>query len=171
MKQFVGLLVAALCTMASFSVAAVTDPAVVPSVDFTRYVGTWKEIAHNPNFFQRDCLQSVAEYALLGPGRVSVHNICHKANDKTSDIHGVATVVDPAVPAKLKVKFNFFARGDYWIVRLDPNYEWAVVSGPGRKSLFILSRKAPMDPTQQETLLQDLTADGFDTKSLVFDKY
>jgi apolipoprotein D and lipocalin family protein len=172
MKYFFALCLLSLLTLASNSLLADSgDPSVVPDVDFTRYVGPWKEIAHSPNFFQKKCLRSTAEYALLGPGKVSVHNICYKENGKTSDIHGVATVTDPAVPAKLKVRFNFFARGDYWIVRLDPNYEWAVVSGPKRRSLFILSREAPMAPALLETLLKDLAADGFDTKALVFDKY
>jgi apolipoprotein D and lipocalin family protein len=171
MKAFFIISFAAFFLTSSFLFAASEDPAVVSSVDFARYAGTWKEIAHNPNFFQKNCQHSSAEYGILDSKRVSVHNICFKADGTTSDIRGVATVTNPAVPAKLKVKFNPFARGDYWIVRLEPDYSWAVVSGPKRKSLFILARTAPMEPAFLDSILKDLEADGFDTKSLVFDKY
>jgi apolipoprotein D and lipocalin family protein len=128
-------------------------------------------VAHAPNFFQNGCVRSTADYRVLSKTQVSVYNVCIKADGSTSDISGIATVTDPKQPAKLKVKFNLFARGDYWIVALDPQYEWAVVSGPGRNSLFILSRPAPMAKGLLTVLLQDLQRKGFDTGSLIFDEY
>lgn len=151
--------------------SASDDPRVVGSVDFSRYTGLWYEIAHAPNFFQRGCVRSTAEYAAVSPGVISVKNVCYKENGSTSDIEGTATVTDPAVPAKLKVRFNFFARGDYWITHLDPDYGWAVVSGPGKKSIFILARKAPMAEPLLSEILAQLRADGFDVDSLIFDRY
>lgn len=147
------------------------DPATVAEVDFSRYSGFWYEIAHSPNFFQNDCKYSTAEYGVMAPGQVSVHNVCHKEDGTTRDIRGVAKVVDPSEPAKLKVRFNFFARGDYWIVRLDPDYQWAVVSGPGRQSIFILARQAPMRAELLKNILDDLAKDGYDINSLIFDRY
>ena len=127
------------------TMASSSDPAVIADVDFTKYTGLWHEVAHSPNFFQKDCLRSTAEYQIIDASSVSVLNICYKENGKTSSISGVARVKDPAVPAKLKVKFNFFARGDYWIIDLDDQYQWALVSSPKKKNLFILSRTFPMD--------------------------
>lgn len=147
------------------------DPAVVERVDFNRYMGLWYQIAHAPNFFQRDCLRSTAEYALLENGEVSVHNICYKKNGKISDIKGTAKVVDPTVPAKLVVDFNIFAKGDYWIIDLDPDYQWAVVSGPKKKSLFILSRKAPMDSVLLEQIVRKLQSQGFEVSEFIYDQY
>lgn len=147
------------------------DPAVVAEVDFQRYSGIWFEIAHKKNFYQRNCSYSTAEYKVLSATEVSVHNICYKKNGKTNSIDGVATVKDLNVPAKLKVKFNFFQRGDYWIVDLDSNYQWAVVSAPKKKSLFILSRTAPMNPALLEEILMRLQSRGFDTDKFVFDQY
>lgn len=148
-----------------------TDPKVISSVDLNRYAGFWHEIAHAPNFFQRKCIRSTAEYAVTSPTTISVKNICYKEHGNTSDIEGIATVVDVAEPAKLKVRFNFFARGDYWIVDLDPNYQWAVVSGPSKKSLFILSRQAPMEASVLTNILTNLKQKGFNTEELIFDKY
>lgn len=148
-----------------------SDPEVVESVDLQRYSGVWHEIAHQKNFFQRGCVRSMAEYAVLSDTEISVKNTCTKENGKTRDIDGVATVTDTQVPAKLKVKFDFFRRGDYWIIDLDSNYQWAVVSAPKKKSLFILSRTAPMDSYFQQQLIQKLKDKGFKTDDLVFDQY
>jgi apolipoprotein D and lipocalin family protein len=147
------------------------DPEVVAAVDLQQYSGLWYEIAHSPNFFQKDCVRSTAEYKVLDAQKVSVKNVCFKADGDTSDISGKAKVVNPEVPAKLKVRFNWFARGDYWIVDLDPDYQWAVVSGPKKKNTFILARQAPMEPDLLNKILNSLKARGFDTDSLIFDKY
>jgi apolipoprotein D and lipocalin family protein len=148
-----------------------TDPTVVSSVDFNRYAGDWYEIAHAPTFFQRNCIRSTARYEVLTSDSVSVHNVCIKKDGTTSDIRGTATVTDPNIPAKLKVKFNFFARGDYWITELDSDYQWAVVSAPKKKSLFILSRVAPMDSVLLSQILTTLAKKGFNTQELIFDQY
>jgi len=148
-----------------------SDPDVVSEVDFTRYAGLWYEVAHAPNFFQRDCQRSTAEYQVLTPDSVSVKNICYKADGNTRDIEGVAKVLDPAVPAKLKVEFNSFAKGDYWIVDLEPNYAWAVVSAPKKKSLFILARQVPMDKTLLDQIIASLKARNFNTDELIYDQY
>lgn len=161
-------------TTAAFAIPqslASKDPDVVSSVDFNRYAGLWYEIAHKKNFFQRNCVYSTADYRVISPTEVSVHNICYKDDGDTSDIEGVAKVEDPAVPAKLKVKFNFFQRGDYWIVDLDTDYQWAVVSAPRKKSLFILSRTAPMEPRLLSEILTKLESKGFDIEDLVYDRY
>ena len=147
-----------------------TDPEVVPAVDFNRYSGLWNDIAHSPNFFQRQCVRSTAEYKVISTDAVSVHNVCYKADGQTSDISGAARVTDPNVPAKLRVRFNFFARGDYWITHLDPNYEWAVVSGPAKESIFILAREFPMDPALLSAIVSQLKSEGYETDTLVYDR-
>lgn len=160
-----------MCTANAFTFNSKPDPEVVKSVDISRYVGFWYEIAHAPNFFQKGCDYSTAEYEIINAESISVHNVCHRSDNTISDIEGTATIVDSAVPAKLKVRFNFFARGDYWITELDPNYQWAVVSGPGKNSLFILSRVAPMDKDLLQQIITTLEEKGFDTTDLIYDRY
>lgn len=148
-----------------------TDPEVVSSVDVQKYAGLWYEIGRLPNFFQNNCKNSTAEYGLLPSGEISVFNICNLKTGGTSTIRGKAFIPNPKEPAKLKVDFGFPRLGDYWIIDLDENYQWALVSGPRKESLFILARSAPMAPALLNELVERLRIKGFDTSKIVFDEY
>ncbi len=114
----------------------------VPYVNLGRYVGTWYQIARNPIFFETGCVCSRQVLTPQENGTVSVYNTC---NDRTpagelKEIRGTAEVADPVSNAKLIVDFNLPFKGDYWIIGLDRDYTWAVVSDPKRQVLYVLSK-------------------------------
>ena len=54
---------------------------------------------------------------------------------------GKAKIPDPEnTPAKLKVSFFLFFYGDYFVLELDKDYQWAVIDSSSDKYLWILSR-------------------------------
>ncbi len=171
MKFFKVLSLLAILSMSPQIFANSEDPEVIQDLDLNRYMGLWYEIGHSPNFFQGLCERSTAEYSLEASGEVKVLNTCYRNDSVFSTIKGTATAPDRAEPAKLVVDFGFFRKGDYWIIDLEPNYEWAVVSGPKKSSLFILARKAPMAPEVLEGILAKLKEQGFETDKIIFDKY
>jgi apolipoprotein D and lipocalin family protein len=120
---------------------------VVPHVDLNRYTGTWYEIARYPHKFQKGCIGSKATYAIMNDGKLSVLNECVEESDKSRlrSAKGKAWVVDPHTNAKLKVSFFWPFSGDYWIIDLGRDYEYAVIGHPERKYLWILSRTPVMD--------------------------
>ena len=140
----------------------------VPYVDLNRYLGKWYEIASYPAWFQKGCTGSTADYALLPDGRIRVINRCFKNSLdgplKTST--GKAEVADTASNARLKVWFFWPFKGDYWIIDLDPDYQWAVVGVPSRKYLWILSRTPSMDENRYQDILRRLEAQGYDPSRL-----
>ncbi|MDD5245602.1 MAG: lipocalin family protein [Syntrophorhabdaceae bacterium] len=143
---------------------------VVKSVDLKRYVGTWYEIASYPASFQKGCTATKAIYALLDDGRVDVLNECKRGapDAEPSRAKGKAKVVDITTNAKLKVTFFWPFYGDYWIIDLGKNYEYAVVGHPSRKYLWILSREPRMDETLYNTILERLRNEkGYDITKLV----
>ena len=86
---------------------------------------------------------------------------------------GVARQVGAANSPKLKVRFAPAwlslipaVWGDYWVVELDDNYQWAAVSEPGRQYLWILSRTPRMDPAIYADVLVRLTRKGLDVQKL-----
>jgi len=120
---------------------------VVSYVDLKKYIGTWYEIARFPNRFQEGCVRTSATYTLLQGGKIGVLNQCRKGtlDGEISSAKGKAWVVDKGTNAKLKVSFFWPFSGDYWIIDLGENYDYAVVGHPGRIYLWILCRKPEMD--------------------------
>jgi apolipoprotein D and lipocalin family protein len=169
----------ALALAAGSSFAAGLPPAVlpndpVPALDLQRYAGQWHEIAHLPMFFQRKCVANItAIYTPRPEGTVGVRNACDDEDGKRMVSEGTARPV-PGHPGRLQVRF---APGwlswlpvvwaDYWVVDLDPDYGWAVVGGPSRDSLWILSRKPTMDRATYEALRARAAQRGYPVEELV----
>lgn len=140
----------------------------VPALDVSRYLGTWYEIASYPFFFQRGCVATEARYAAGEDGELLVHNVCRKdtLDGDVKDARGRAWVPDPAAPGQLKVSFFGPFAGDYWVLELGADYEYAVVGDPGRDTLWILSRTRRMDPAVYQGIVGRLTAAGWDVSRL-----
>ena len=140
----------------------------VPRVDLNRYLGQWYEIASYPAWFQKGCTGSTAEYRLMPDGRIRVVNRCFKKSldGPLKASKGKAEVVDTATNAILKVWFFWPFKGDYWIIDLDPDYQWAVVGVPSHKYLWILSRTPQIDARVYEGILTRLVEQGYDPDRL-----
>lgn len=76
------------------ALCAQAEPAplqTVPSVDVTRYMGTWHEIAKYPNWFQKKCVSSTqATYTLQADDWVQVLNRCKTDKGEWSEALGAA---------------------------------------------------------------------------------
>ena len=141
---------------------------VVRAVDLSRYAGRWYEVARLPNRFEKKCADSVtATYTLRFDGKVDVVNRCRKANGTYATATGKAKVVDKKTNAKLKVTFFWPFYGDYWILDLGPNYEYAVVGAPNRDYLWILSRTPQLDEQLYQRLLTEMATRGFATDRMI----
>ena len=137
----------------------------VQQVDLARYMGTWFEIASFPQRFQKGCTDSRAEYRVRTEGDVEVLNSCLR-DGKVDTAKGKAWVVDRATNARMKVSFFWPFRGDYWIIELGRDYEYAVVSAPSRKYLWILSRTPKMEEQRYQEIVWRLKDRGFDVALL-----
>jgi apolipoprotein D and lipocalin family protein len=146
-------------------------PAVqtVPRVELPRYLGTWYELASFPQSFQRGCTATTATYSLLEDGDIQVLNRCrlNSLDGEEKVATGRARVVDRQTNAKLEVSFFRPFWGDYWIIQLEPDYQYAVVGHPGRDYLWILSRTPIVDDATYEGILAKLKADGYPLDRLV----
>ena len=137
----------------------------VQKVDLKRYSGTWYEIASYPQFYERGSTKVKATYTPKD-GYIEVFNQSIKKG-KPNEIKGKAFVVDNSGNAKLKVQFFWPFKGNYWIIDLADNYSWAVVSDPGRSTLWILSRTPKMDEGLYNSLINKLLKNGFEKSKIV----
>jgi apolipoprotein D and lipocalin family protein len=147
---------------------------VVNKVDLNKYIGLWYEVAKIPNWFQKKCIKNTtAEYSLRDDGKIKVVNSCIQDDGSKNVAEGVAKVVDNISNAKLEVSFVKILGiqlfwGDYWIIGLGENYDFAIVGSPDRKYGWILSRtkKLPSDKLNQISDL--LKIKGYDIKNFEF---
>jgi len=146
---------------------------VVAPVDLHRYAGLWHEQARLPNRFERQCTGPVtAEYTLLDDGNVEVRNRCIRDDGSFDESVGVARVVpvtgQPGA-GRLEVRFapEWLAWlpavwGDYWILKLDRDYQVSLVGTPDRKYLWVLSRAPVLDLATLDVELDFARTLGFD---------
>jgi apolipoprotein D and lipocalin family protein len=141
-------------------------------VDLNRYAGTWYEQARLPNSFQEDCVGDVqADYKILTEDTISVTNQCRTGNGgtKVANAEGrLSKASDPRDPAKLEVRFAPkwtswlpMVWGDYWIIKLEGDYEYSLVGTPDRKYLWVLSRDKQADKAVVTRMLDYAGTLGF----------
>ncbi|KAF8033783.1 hypothetical protein BT93_C0136 [Corymbia citriodora subsp. variegata] len=146
----------------------------VKGVDLQRYMGRWYEIASFQSRFQpKNGVDTRATYTLQEDGTVRVLNETW-SDGKRGYIEGTAYKVDPSSDeAKLKVKFYvppFLpvvpVVGDYWVLYLDADYQYALVGQPSRNNLWMLSRRNQLDDEVYNKLVQKAEEEGYDVSKL-----
>jgi apolipoprotein D and lipocalin family protein len=156
------------CSGASRATPDLPPLRTVEHVYLDRYLGTWFEIASFPQRFQKGCTATQANYSLRPDGDITVRNRCNKGglNGPESSVEGKARVVDKVTNAKLEVSFFWPFWGDYWVIDLGPNYEFAVVGHPSRDYLWILSRTPTLSAATYDAILARIGAQGYDLSRL-----
>jgi apolipoprotein D and lipocalin family protein len=142
---------------------------VAPSVDLSRIQGKWYEIARLPRTTQADCHGTTAFYTQNPDGTLSLVNQCN-VGGPTGPLDTVtmsATVPDGTNPAKLSLRVGGYT-GDYWILEVGPNYEYAVVGHPSRLYLWILSRTSTLDADTLQGILGRAQGNRFDTTQMIY---
>ena len=147
------------------------EPQPVQSIDVEQYVGRWYEIAKLPTNDQPDCGDVTADYELLSDGQVGVTNSCTikffwfefnwyirgKAKAVTGQPGESKLTLRPLsalIPFGNKYERGFAVRGDYWVLELGDNYEYALVGDPSKENLFILSREPSLPQSTIDMLLE-----------------
>lgn len=142
--------------LATFGCSSSNPPLdVAQSVELSRFQGAWYELAHLSRSTQVDCVGTKAYYKLVDAANLEVVHECHiKTVDGPANVSRVtAKVPDGAVPAKWTMSFGAH-EGDYWILEVGQNYEYAVVGHPSRRYLWVLSRTPKLDPTVMNGILE-----------------
>ncbi|XP_043702492.1 temperature-induced lipocalin-1 [Telopea speciosissima] len=153
---------------------AAKEMEVVKGLDLQKYMGRWYEIASFPSRFQpKDGVNTRATYTLRDDGTVHVLNETFSGGKK-GGIEGTAYKADPSSDeAKLKVKFYvppflpiIPVVGDYWVLYIDDDYQYALIGQPSRNYLWILCRQTQMDEEIYNQLVRKAEDVGYDVKKL-----
>jgi len=168
MKRLIALFIVFLanCTGIPDGLKAVED------FNINRYTGTWYEIARLDNRFEKGLEKISATYQLRDDGGVDVIN--KGWNEQTGEwnqVEGKAYFIDKPTIGRLKVSFFGPFYGGYNIIDLDKkDYSYALVTGPDKSYLWILSKTKHLSEETQTTLINKAKALGFTTDDLIFVK-
>ena len=155
---------------------AQTEPLqAVEKIELNKYLGTWHEVARKPLYFQRKCDSNVtANYSLNKNGNIKVDNSCYTKDGKFKQTIGEAFVQNAPSNSKLKVSFLPkiirwlpVGRGDYWVLKIDENYETVLVGEPDKKYMWILSRSQQPQPEVIQEYLNYAESIGYDLSDVI----
>jgi apolipoprotein D and lipocalin family protein len=142
---------------------------VASNVNLARFQGKWYEIARLPRTTQTDCHGTTAFYTQASDGSLSFVNQCNvgSATGPLKTVSMTASVPNTSVPAKLALDVGGYV-GDYWILEVGSNYEYAVIGHPSRLYWWVLSRTPSLDATTMQGLIARATTEQFDMSQLQY---
>ena len=141
----------------------------VNDFELDRYLGRWYEIARLDHRFERGLEQVTAEYSLNNDGTVKVVNSgVSSSTGKQKTATGRAKFVRDSKIGHLKVSFFGPFYGGYVIFELDKeNYDYALVTGPSRRFLWLLARRPDLDEKTYQSLIARAKDEGFAVEKLI----
>lgn len=160
---------------ALLSIACSTTPpkGVTPIEGFNAdlYLGSWYEIARLDHAFESGLESVTATYSKREDGGLKVVNRgFNVAKQRWQQSVGKAYFTGPQSRAALKVSFFGPFYGGYNVIALDEDYQHALVCGPNRDYLWILSRTPQISEQVKTALLAKARETGFDVSKLIWVK-
>jgi apolipoprotein D and lipocalin family protein len=142
----------------------------ITGFELDRYLGKWYEIARLDHSFEKGLSQVTAEYSMRTDGGVLVVNRgFSESKNEWKEAEGKAYFVNSDSEGFLKVSFFGPFYGSYVIFELDhENYQYAFISGPNAKYLWLLSRTPSVGQEVIDKFIEMSSSHGFDTDSLIF---
>ncbi|KAF2069297.1 hypothetical protein CYY_009378 [Polysphondylium violaceum] len=139
---------------------------VVENFDMQRFLGTWYEIARFDHAFERNLTHCTAEYKIRDQHSFTVTNRGKRSNGKWKQKSGKCVFQEKENEGKLKISFGPFYSG-YNVLALDPDYQFALVCGPSRDFLWILSRTPTLSEENMNKLRNIADTQNFDSDQLI----
>lgn len=141
----------------------------IPSLDLSRYVGVWNQVAAIPAPFNIDCLRNTqAEYTKIGARDIKVVNTCTRFTGQRNKIEGNARINDTRTNAQLHVSFpsvpfmnSKSGPTNYIVSYIAPDYSWAFVGSPERLSGFVLKRDPKVTSAQWKQIRDVVRSRGY----------
>lgn len=143
----------------------------IENFELDKYLGKWYEIARLDHPFEGGLTDVSAEYKLGKTGELLVINKGYnKEKQKWQEVKGKAYFVNN-IKERGFLKVSFFGPfyGSYIIIELDKeNYQYALVCGPNRNYLWILSREKQLPDEIKNKLISKARSLGFKTEKLIW---
>ena len=139
----------------------------ISTLDLSRYLGEWFEIARFDNYFERGMEKTKAIYALREDGFLSVKNSGLKSG-RIKTANGKAKSTNNSALFRVSFFWPFYA--DYRVLYIDSDYQYALVGSGSANYLWILSRTPQLTAEAKSILLNEATRRGYDVSKFILVK-
>ncbi len=141
----------------------------VPKLDETRLLGTWYEQASLPFKREKRCVSNSIELIAPGgkPNQLQLVDACDTKQGYTDARNTSADAADKHGDGEFKVRTWVLFWRKYWVLALGPDYEWALIGSPNRKTLWVFSKARRLSPEVLAEIEAKGTAEGFVSSRLV----
>ena len=141
----------------------------VHQFDKNKYLGKWYEIARMDFSFERNLINTTAEYSLKKDGKIKVVNKGYSTKtNKWKRATGKAKFVKNENVAMLKVSFFGPFYSGYNVIAIDKDYKYALIAGQSLKYLWILSRDTTIPEDVKNNYLELAKSVGYNTDDLIW---
>jgi apolipoprotein D and lipocalin family protein len=127
------------------------------------YSGKWYEIARTPNAGQRDCQAPTTEFTEKGDS-FSVHQVCHKgsAGGAAKVFNTNGKIIAGSQNTRFTMSFlGGLKKQEYWVLDSADDGAWAIMATPGGNYVWLLARKAVMEPGEKAQALERVKDLGY----------
>lgn len=155
----------AMCLFAGCTTSQQVNNDTVASLDISRYMGEWYEIARFDHFFEHGMEHPKATYTLREDGKVDIVNSGMK-NGELKVVKGIAKTTKH--PGLLRVSFFEPFYADYRILYIDAAYQYALVGSGSSDYLWILARDPQLDEDGKDILLYEAICRGYDVSKFIW---
>lgn len=141
----------------------------VQTLDLQRYMGKWFEIARLDHRYEHNLVGATIEYRSLPNGDIEVINSGYWGNfsGEYKRVRGIAKIMDPREPGKLKVRFFLRFYAEYNIMEVDEkDYQYALIGSETSDYLWLISRTPQLSKEIIHHLVTKAKQRGYDTSML-----
>ena len=159
------------------TVTAYAEPIrAVAELELDRYLGVWYEIARKPFSGQKTCTHAAKTiYTLNENGQILIQQQCLTKQGREYQQAAEGFIANQPFNSKFKVSYLPEAvrwipvlRGDYWILKIDEDYQTVLVGEPKRQYLWLLAREPALEPRLIKHYLNYAKSLGYDLDDLIY---
>lgn len=148
----------------------------VEQVEIDKFLGVWYEIARKPTSLEKKCRRDITStYTLNEYGNLQAEQQCVNADQQLIKQMGEAYPVNEPRYSKFKLSFMPepirwlpMGQNDYWILKLDQQYQMALIGEPTRQSLWLLSRQPHPNQILVQQYLSYAKSLGYELDNIIY---
>ena len=144
------------------------NQALAPLVNVEKFMGKWYVHGYTPTAIDKEAFGATESYTLEEDGTIKTTYRFRKggADGKVKEYHPVGRVFDEETGAEWRMTFFGVIKSAYYILYVDPKYEYTVIGHPNKKMAWIMSRRKEIAADVYERLKKELVKRDYELGEL-----